>query len=386
MAEAKGGLVGAMPGFVDGDRHCGFPRNDSVAMTDQGIDRREEPVTDRIRAALAWAALLFSVAGFGAALYFDGPPYVGARDITWAASFLAFPVVGLMLALKVPTNSVGWLFTIGPGFVLWGVALSEAGRDEAGDSVFAVGLMVIFAAILLFPDGRYPNRWIMYAHVALALGILIEPRISTTTDGSLTLAGSLALAMFVLIFRTVTGGSLLRRQIGLPAFVVLTGAAGAVIFPLTPFGKDLLADLSVIYLLIGIPIAIGASVVRYKLYDLDRLVSRTVTYVAVVAALGSVYTGLVVGLRTLLPIEGDLPVAISTLIVASAFLPAARRVQRIVDRRFFRSRYDAGMVVARVADDLRGQLDLAQAVTGVETVIAEVLSPVSVSVWVSPES
>ncbi len=343
-------------------------------------------MTDRIRAALAWAALLFAVAGFGAALYFDSPPYVEARDISWAASFLAFPVVGLILALKVPTNAVGWLFTIGPGLVLWGVAISEATRDDAGSSVFALGLTAIFAAILLFPDGRYPNRLIMYAHIAVALGILVEPRLSPATDGALALFGSLALAVFVLIFRTVTGSSILRRQIGLPAFVVLTGAAGAVIFPLTPFGKDLLADLAVIYLLVGIPTAIGASVVRYKLYDLDRLVSRTVTYVAVVATLGAVYTGLVVGLRTLLPIEGDLPVAISTLIVASGFLPIVRRVQRIVDRRFFRSRYDAGVVVARVADELRGQLDLAQAVNGVETVIGEVLSPESVSVWVSADS
>lgn len=337
---------------------------------------------DRLRMSLAWTAFSLVVTGFGAALFFDAPPYVSILDITWAASFLAFPVVGLVLALKVPTNAVGWLFIVGPALVLWGVAIGEAGDDEAGGLVFGLGVVTIFASLVLFPDGRYPNRWIRYTHVAAVLGVLIQTGLSPDTGGALSIAGTVALAIFVLAYRTVTGSSLLRRQIGAPAFVIVTG----VLLGFLPVNNGTMSTVSIIYVLIGVPTAIGASVLRYKLYDLDRLVSRTVTYVAVVAALGGMYTGLVVGIRTLLPIQGDLAVAISTLIVASAFLPVARRVQRIVDRRFFRSRYDVEAVVARVADELRGQLDLAQAVTGVEAVICEVLSPVSVGVWVAEES
>jgi len=128
------------------------------------------------------------------------------------------------------------------------------------------------------------------------------------------------------------------------------------------------------------------AVLRYRLYDIDRLVGRTISYAAVLVLLGGLYAGLVVALGSLLPIEGDLPVAVSTLVVASLFLPLVRRVQRVVDRRFFRSRYDAGVVVARVADELRGSLDLAEVTGRVGSVVDEVFAPETVGVWVAEAS
>jgi hypothetical protein len=135
-----------------------------------------------------------------------------------------------------------------------------------------------------------------------------------------------------------------------------------------------------------IPLAMLVAVTRYRLYDLDRVVSRTIAYLLTVAVLGLTYVGLVVTMRGLLPVQGDLPVAISTLAVAVAFLPVAQRVQAAVDRRFFRSRYDAAQVVSRLADDLRGSLDLREVVERAEEVVEEVLSPETVGVWLAEES
>jgi hypothetical protein len=137
------------------------------------------------------------------------------------------------------------------------------------------------------------------------------------------------------------------------------------------------------YLLL--PVAFMVAILRYRLYDIDRIVSRTVTYGVVVVLLGTTYGALVVALRSLLPIEGDLPVAVSTLVVALGFLPLVRRVQRVVDRRFFRSRYDAGVVVSGFADDLRGSLDLGEVTGRVRSMIDEVFAPESVAVWVAAE-
>ncbi len=332
-----------------------------------------------------WGLFILAAGGFVAGAILDSPPLATPLDITWAASFFAFPSVGLVLALKIPRNPVGWLFTLGPGLVLWGVALDEAGVMEAGSAVFGMGLVAIFAALILFPDGRYPHRWVAVAHVTILLGLLIEPRISPESDGGVSLGANMLLVVITFAYRMITGSAVLRRQIMLPVLVALTGVTGLLLQGLAPFDHEWLGNLLIIWLLLGIPSAIAVSVLRYRLYDIDRLVSKTVSYVVVVAALGAAYAALVVGLRMLLPVHGDLPVAVSTLAVASVFVPLGRRVQRVVDRRFFRSRYNAGVVVARVAEDLRGSLDLAEVTTNVARVIGDVFAPRSVGVWVAPE-
>jgi hypothetical protein len=131
------------------------------------------------------------------------------------------------------------------------------------------------------------------------------------------------------------------------------------------------------------PASLMLAITRYKLYEIDRIVSRTITYVVVVGALVAVYFALVLGLRTLLPAESPLAVALSTLAVAFAFFPLARRVQSFVDRRFFRSRYDAATVVASFASELRGTIDEAAVVGRAEAVLDEVFAPEAVGVWLA---
>jgi hypothetical protein len=134
--------------------------------------------------------------------------------------------------------------------------------------------------------------------------------------------------------------------------------------------------------LILVPVAIGLAILRYRLYDIDRIVSRTVSYTLVVVLLAAVYVGGVTGLTSLLPDQSRLVVAATTLAVAALFNPVRRRVQGWVDRRFNRSRYDTQRVMDRFAGSLRDQVDTTEVVDGWVGVVAETMQPAAVGVWV----
>lgn len=130
------------------------------------------------------------------------------------------------------------------------------------------------------------------------------------------------------------------------------------------------------------PIAIGVAVTRYRLFEIDRLISRTVTYAAVVVVLATVYVGGVLLLRSVFPGQSDLGVAVSTLTAAALFLPLRRRVQHHVDRRFNRSRYDAEWELERFAGRLRHELDLEGLTDDLLDVVAATVQPSSAGVWI----
>jgi hypothetical protein len=136
----------------------------------------------------------------------------------------------------------------------------------------------------------------------------------------------------------------------------------------------------------GLPLAIGAAVLRYRLYDLDRIVSRTLAYGLLTVLLGGGYAAVVLGLGQLLGRDaGSLVVAAATLAVAAAFQPARRRIQRLVDRRFNRRRYDAARTVAAFAARLRDQVDLDALSAELLAVIDQTMQPTQVSVWLRPQ-
>jgi hypothetical protein len=132
----------------------------------------------------------------------------------------------------------------------------------------------------------------------------------------------------------------------------------------------------------AIPLAILLAVLRYRLYEIDRIISRTVTYVSVIALLGGVYLAGLTAMTTILPAESPLAVAGSTLAVAALFNPVRRRIQAWVDRRFSRSRYDAQKVMDRFAGSLQDRVDSEGLVNGWVGVVSETMQPASVSVWV----
>jgi hypothetical protein len=257
-------------------------------------------------------------------------------------------------------------------------------------------LAAICWVIALFPTGRHPTprwRWISWYLTAFVLvGTPISVWQAATRDLVISIEEPLSVLMVAFVASVVSLGVRFRRgdrttraQVKWLFYAVAIYAVFLIVVGVGLFDQGIVGVALDQIFYVSIPLAIAIAVLRYRLYDIDQVVSRTVSYAVVVGVLGATYLGLVVVLRGLVPVSGDLPVAISTLVVALAFLPLVRRVQRVVDRRFFRSRYDAGVVVARVADELRGSLDLAGVTGRVEAVVDEVLAPEVVGVWVAED-
>jgi hypothetical protein len=345
---------------------------------------------------------------------------------------LTFGSVGLVVARRLPGTVIGWLFlAIGGLFAVEGliIAYSIAGvlafpgrLPGARESTWVltwiwVPAVLLAAGILplVFPDGRLPSRrWrpalvvcltsVVVSSVVLSLApgpieqatYVVNPlgieafNLATPAVGMLIflpLIGSIALGAAALLsrFRQATGDA--RQQIkwlllscaGLGLGLSLT----AVEFVLT--GQQT-KPFQIIILVggLGIPVAAGLAILRYRLYEIDRIISRTLAYAVVTAVLAIVFVGVVLGLQAVLSAvtqANTLAVAGSTVIVAALFQPLRARVQRAADRRFNRSHYDAERTVAAFAERLR---DVAEAVALRNELSAAVnrsVQPLRLGVW-----
>jgi hypothetical protein len=150
--------------------------------------------------------------------------------------------------------------------------------------------------------------------------------------------------------------------------------------PATPAWLNDLSNLTAT----GLPVCIGVAVLKYRLFDIDRIISRVVSYAVITALLAGVFAGLILFATEVLPFKAPPAVAVSTLVAAALFNPLRRRVQRDVDRRFNRARYDAETVIAAFAARLRSTVDLDVAQDDLTSVTSRVFEPVHVSVWVRP--
>jgi hypothetical protein len=265
---------------------------------------------------------------------------------------------------------------------------------------------------LLFPTGRLPGhgwRWLARSAVAGALLLAVVPPFVPDPDrpsavspwapagaAGRFLSGVADVAIFVMLGLVLAGmGSLVlrfrragpveRRQ--LTWFLYATGVNAAIlvldaVLGVLPAGLVTTAVSAVGFALL--PVAVGVAVLRYRLFEIDRIVSRTVSYALLSAALVGLYL-LVVGLlRPLLePVTGSsaLAVAASTLAVAAAFNPARRRLQTAVDRRFDRARYDAARAVDAFAARLRDQVDLDEITIGLRDTVTSTVAPTRIGVW-----
>jgi hypothetical protein len=133
-----------------------------------------------------------------------------------------------------------------------------------------------------------------------------------------------------------------------------------------------------------LPVATGAAVLRYRLYDVDRIISRTLAYGSLTVLLGLGYAGIVLGLGRLLPRSSSLAVAAATLAMAAVFQPARRHIQQAVDRRFNRARYDATRTIAAFSTRLRQQVDLTTLTAELVAVVDQTMQPTMVSLWLRP--
>jgi hypothetical protein len=347
--------------------------------------------------------------------------------------FLTFPSVGLAIAWKRPRNPVAWLFFAIGLAVTMSVFAGEytswpvyAGIDLPGWTIVAwmgqwaftaAATLFLPYALMLFPDGRLPgSRWrgpatlgvtlAAIATVALALrpGPLTEfPDVMNPfgasgalgdvarvvagwESGPLVYTGALAIGSLVTRFRW---GGAARQQVKwvlwpTTVFVValVTSLANSV-FKIAPVLDQLWAV--VILTLAALPICAGIAILRYRLYDIDLVIRRTLVYGLVVAVLGAAYVAIALTLTTALSgLMGSqaLPVALSTLIIAALFGPVRARVKALVERRFYRSRYDAPRTLQAFASQLRDQVEIEAVGRSLASVAAEAVQPASVGVWV----
>lgn len=397
-----------------------------------------EPSLRSSRAALALT--LIGLTAWTAAIVLDliGPDATRteATDLVWAASFVGPVLLGGFLAARRPGNAVGWLLAAGPTLIGIGVALqeyAEAGVAATpvwpaivpavltGQVVFAPGLLVLLGAFVVFPDGRLPSpRWRRPTHALLVVVALLtvatalQPQLInndgtvtydnpigiealapvaefTATSGiSITIVVALFALAVSLTIRVRRGDAQTRRQLAwlaapvavLVALILVATIAEALGNPVLSW---LLLDSPAFTVFIfAVPAAIVVAVTRYRLYEIDRIVGRTVTYTFVTGVLAAIYGGSVVVLRTALePVVGgsDLSVAASTLVVVALFGPVRRRVRRSVDRRFDRARYDAAAAVERFGQTVRDEVDLDEVTAALRDTAVRSLQPANVTLW-----
>ena len=357
--------------------------------------------------------------------------------LLFAFAMYTFPALGVLIAFRRPRNSIAWL-CLAIGFV-WGlVAVTEPllayerihpGFLRRPDLVLAVtgplwvpgvGLIGTFL-VLLFPDGRLPSaRWRPLAWlsaltmVLVSTGMLLGPANYADhgfpnlenplgVKGLDSFAGlffvPIALIPVCIVASAVALLVRYRRARGIERlqlkWLVAAGAVTALTYVLVmaaslpfeligrtfPTWLESLQNVTMFPFAL-IPVSIGIAVLRYRLYAIDRLISRTVSYAVVVGVLAAVYAGVVFLLRGLLPVQGDLAVAASTLVVAALFNPLRRGVQQRVDRRFNRPRYDAELEVERFAGRLRTHLDLDELTGDLLGVVVKTVQPSMASLWI----
>src|SRR5215212_7898527 len=354
-------------------------------------------------------------------------------------SFLAFPIVGALIASKHPKNPVGWIcLVIGLFWTLIFLGDSIPGSGPYPVTMAAltqatwippVGLLGIYL-ILLFPDGKLPSRrwrslaWLSGVVMVLAsLIITFSPgpleghpgvRNPFGLEGSppwVATAGIFILLLLPLCMLAAASSVVLRYRrsggeereqikwiafaasvVGLLYLIIMLssltfsgpwGGAG------TPLWLGLLQQASLVSFT-AVPIAVGFAVLKYRLYDIDLIINRALVYGPLTVLLAATYFGGVVGLQYVLRAptgqESTLAVVASTLAIAALFNPLRSRIQDLVDRRFYRSKYDARRTLEAFSATLRDETNLDALSVDLVEVVRETMQPAHVSLWLRPDT
>jgi hypothetical protein len=353
--------------------------------------------------------------------------------VAWFVFGVTFTAVGVVVARREPRNPMGWL--------LLGAALSiQVGSDAPAYAYFdykthhgtlplgplavllsgawSYGFLIVPLIILLFPDGRPGPRWrwplraylaasVVFIAATLALAVA-DLRLRVPVDGSGNLVGLnqpsgvnswfapffyagfsscflLAIAVVLhqaLRYRRATGE---RRQqlkwLGAGGVVCVAFFLTTVLWSHAP---AIFGDLFFPLALTALPVAIGVGILKYRLYEIDRLISRTLSYAILTALLVGAFIGLIALTTNTLALSGRVGVAASTLIAAALFNPLRKRIQHLVDRRFNRARYDAEATVAAFTARLRDAVEIDAIRADLLDVVNRAVQPTHASVWIRP--
>lgn len=403
-----------------------------------------------------WGLMIGAVAtAVAAALVAGGGSALGTQSVSFLLPMigLVFGTVGLLLALRLPANRMGWVFLAGGDLVtiymagysywFWGVMREWPLVWVAGwvnQAVYFPAILSLIAVpLLLFPTGRVPSpvwRWVsrsvaLFGLLSIVVGTTapaftddlngrdpsqIASQFVTVADGHVSVivdnplgvawlprTGPLLAAVFVLLvgisflgppiamvsrFRSSTGT--VRQQIKWLAFSGSIAAFGLGTFYLieevsTPGPlQDVLVTVGLLGVL-GIPITAGIAITRYRLYEIDRLISRTISYTLIVILLGLIYAAGAVWLPTrIVGEQSPLFVAGSTLAVAGLFNPIRRSILRQVDRRFHRDQHDARMIAQAFRARLTARVDLEEITGDFADVADRIVQPATIGVWIRP--
>jgi hypothetical protein len=374
-------------------------------------------------------------------------------DMVSFLPFLAFPLVGALVASRRPRNPIGWICLADgllwillsmtdsysiygvakPGSVPFPVAIGTLGNQWLW--VPTVGLLGIYL-LLLFPDGRLPSRrwrplaWLSGAVLvleSLTEGLAPGPLenqggvpnpfglegLPWLADAALVLLPLLPLCILAsavsLVLRYRRSGGEQREQIKWIAFAASVAGllyliaivspfifapeivSGGGSLPPPPLWVELLFSVAVLGFA-GVPVAIGFAVLRYRLYDIDVVINRTLVYGSLTAMLTLIYFGGVATMQAIFRAITDqeeqpqLAIVVSTLVIALLFTPLRRRIQSFIDRRFYRRKYDAVKTLAAFSAKLRDETDLDALSDDLVGVVMETMQPSHISLWLRPDS
>jgi hypothetical protein len=380
---------------------------------------------------LAWGLCGFGILLMGAGKVLEeasNAPSDGSlvEDILLSLAFFSFPVLGALVASRQPRNAMGWIFIaigLGVGLLVAGAEYAYYGlvldNEVPGAAVGAwfeewlwvpsVGLILSFA-LLLFPNGRLPSRrwrwvaWVTGSLIALiTLGGMLEERIlghGYSVDNPIGIPGlgdveetwgpvlflflgCMLLCMLSIVFRFRRSRGDERQQLKLVTFAACFMVVMIVISDLLDaFVGDGFGWLFPVVLMVFLA-SIAVAMLKYRLYDIDLVINRTLVYGALTALLAATYLGLVVVLQGAIPAadDSDLTIAGSTLAVAALFRPLRSRVQGFIDRRFYRRKFDAQRTLEAFSASLREDVDLDHLRADLLKVVRDTMQPVHASLW-----
>jgi hypothetical protein len=341
--------------------------------------------------------------------------------------------VGAIIASRRTQNLIGWLLCVSGlvfGVVMFATEyaiyalLVAPGTLPAGEALVSVnplwvlGFNLFVLMLIMFPTGKLPRsrwRWLVYLYIAIAVvevvAMLILPG---TLEGSdliknplgieglpigrkpvqaLIFTGGLV-ASGTLILRLRKGSWVERQQIKWLAYAAAVATGGSILVYTPPEALSARWVTSVGYVVVelgvlGIPISIGIAILRYRLYEIDTLINRSLVYGSLTATLVALYFGGIVVLQRLFVLltgqQSTLAVVASTLLIAALFTPLRQRIQSFIDRRFYRSKYDAAKTLEVFSAQLRDETDLDALSEDLVGVVRETMQPAFVSLWLRPD-
>jgi hypothetical protein len=344
---------------------------------------------------------------------------------------VSFSIIGAIIASRLPTNPLGWLFCAAAciaaaahfsGEYAIYALLVQPGTLPVGNAlawvtswVWVVFIGCLVLSLLLFPDGQLPGRrwrWLVWLTLfltsagalwqAFTPGVilsLVSIRNPLGIEGLPKANEPVQAIMFALMFvavasslfvRLVRARGIERQQIKWPAFTAAMAATGSILtYTIAEATGTLWIEWAgfviLIAALVTFPLSVGIAIVRYRLYDIDLIINRTLVYGSLTAMLVALYFGAIVVLQRIFVLltgqQSTLAIVASTLLIAALFTPLRRRIQSFIDRSFYRRKYDAAKTIQGFSMKLRSETDLEALTDDLVGVVRETMQPAHVSLW-----